>query len=73
MERSLAECMKFIVPMVIVILPSSLFICFIAIQINNMYSGDWVSFKENVFYLGGLFSSYILGSAPKSGLLGKFW
>lgn len=72
LETSLSVCIRVLVPMLVVILPALLLIGFIVIQVNNMYSGDWISFKDNVFYLGGLVASYLLGSTPKEGVLSKF-
>lgn len=72
MEDSLAGCMKVLVPIAVVGLPVLVFIGFVIIQLQNMLSGDWASFTENIWFLGGMVASYVLGSAPKEGLLTKF-
>jgi hypothetical protein len=72
MEDSLAECMKVLVPIAVVGLPVLVISGFVIIQLQNMFSGDWTSFTNNIWFLGGMVTSYILGSAPKEGLLTKY-
>jgi hypothetical protein len=71
-ETTLAECMKLIIPLIVVVIPIILCAGFVILQIHHIHSSDWVSFRGNLTSATGMLIFYLLGSAPKEGVLNKF-
>lgn len=72
-ENSLGNCLPVVIPIFVIGFPTLLFLGFILVQINYMYAGEWVIVENNIYSLGSYIFIYLLGSAPKNGLLNKIW
>ncbi len=72
-EQSFANCIPIIVPLVTIGIPLLLLFGFICVQANHIYNGDWIKVEDNVYAVCSYIFIYILGAAPKDGLLSKLW
>lgn len=71
LEKSFSSCIKIIIPIIVIGLPIVLMVGFISIQIYYMYAGNWDKVENNIYFITSYIFIYLLGSAPKDGVLSK--
>ena len=71
LENSFSGCIKIIIPILVIGLPTLLLVGFIILQIYYMYTGNWDKVESNIYFITSYIFIYLLGSAPKEGVLTK--